>query len=115
MGTPQYKAHDPTPEERAFVYQQIQEINEFAPGLDGIVMMLEEAKTKKAPHRFAATLVLGPKNLGLQIRAEADDFFSALSAIKYEAKESLAQIIAGSGGLGDPEKTVRPGAKGALH
>jgi hypothetical protein len=111
-----YKAHVPTPEERAFIYQQIQEISEFAPGLDGMVMVLEEReKTRKKPMRYAVTLTLGPKDLGLQLRVEAEDIFTALSVAKYEAKESLATIIAG----GAAPKGLKPGevvpAKDKLH
>ncbi len=108
MRTSNYKAHDPTPEERAFIYQQIQEINEFAPGLEGMVVMLEE-KEKKKTHakRYAVTLVLGPKELGLQLRVEADDIYTALSVVKYEAKESLSNLIAaGGGGSQNPKEKV---------
>ena len=108
-----YKAHEPSPEERAFVYQQIQEISEFAPGIDGMVVVLEEReKTKKKPPRYAVTLTLGPQDLGLQLRVEADDLYTALSVVKYEAKESLANIIAG-GEARAAGKTPPPG--GQLH
>jgi hypothetical protein len=96
MRSSPYKAHVPTPDERAFIYQQIQEISEFAPGLDGMVMVLEERDpTQKKPQRYKVTLTLGPKNLGLQLRVEAEDIYTALSVAKYEAKESLANLIAG--------------------
>ena len=108
MRTSHYRAHDPTPEERAFIYQQIQEMNEFAPGLEGLVVTVEEkAKSKEKPKRFAVTLVLGPKDLGLQLRAEADDIFTALSVVKYEAKESLSNLIAaGTGHRGAKDRVL---------
>lgn len=107
MRTSNYKAHTPTPEERAFIYQQIQEINEFAPGLEGMVVMLEEKEhAGKSPRRYAVTLVLGPKDLGLQLRVEADDIFTALSTVKYEAKDSLSNLIAAAGGKYDPKKPL---------
>jgi hypothetical protein len=69
-----------------------------------VVMLEEKDKTRKSPQRYAVTLVLGPKDLGLQLRVEADDIYTALSTVKYEAKESLSNILAAMGGKYDAKK-----------
>jgi hypothetical protein len=91
-----FKAHVPNPEERAFIYQTIQEVADFAPGLSEVVVGLEETAVSEESaeaQKFAVTLLLDPKALRLQFRVESDSLYSGMTEVKHQAKDQLAKIF----------------------
>ncbi|MBX7231358.1 MAG: hypothetical protein K1X29_04640 [Bdellovibrionales bacterium] len=84
------KAFNPDSEVRAFIYQQIQELSEFATGLGAVVIMLEEVEGEKPG--FIVNMVVSPEDLGLRVKAEGRNIYEALSLAKAEAKSHLVSL-----------------------
>lgn len=84
-----FQDHLPNPEERAFVYQKIQEIHDFAPRAGHMLVILQKTPDGKGPNRYAATLKFTEGLKGLEWRHEGEDFFATVTRIKNEALEYL--------------------------
>ncbi len=101
MGQTQFRDHEPSASERAFIYQQINELNEFAPGIGTVIFLLEETVDAQ-PKRFAVTVATSPNDIPVKAREEGDSFYQAILAAKDQVKKDLAALFA-AGAIEIPE------------
>lgn len=92
---PSFQVIDPDRDTRALIYQQVEELEAFAKGLGTVVVRVEESRPhqNESKARFAATYILAPQKLDLEVRAESDSLNSALLEAKNEAKKVLPQVL----------------------
>ncbi len=88
MEPTKWQSHNPDSELRSFVYQQIQELSEFAAELGAVMVTLEEST--KGPKSYAATFVMSPLGLPLQARVVGENMYDALAEAKRAAKSTIS-------------------------
>lgn len=86
MPSTNFKAFVPDPELRAFLYQQIQELESFVPGT--VVLMMDRSEDEKI---YRVNLVLTPGPEGIRLQVETDNAFTALTTAKEQAKAFLSK------------------------
>ena len=95
----QFQAFEPDVEQKAFIYQQVHELEEQVKDLGGLMVFVEkeeviDSETQKAlEHKFAVTFVIDPENLNLKVRAESDDLYSACLSAKAVTQSKLSKLI----------------------
>lgn len=102
MGQTQFRDHEPSASERAFIYQQIHELNDFAPGIGTVIFLLEETVDVQ-PKRFAVTVATSPNDIPIKAREEGESFYQAILAAKDQVKKDLAALFA-AGAIEIPEE-----------
>lgn len=113
-----YQPFEPENEVKAFIYQQVQDLERFTKDFGSLAVYVEKENgvhgTDKEPYeRFAVTFVLAPESVNLQIRAESNDIFEACRIGKEEAQKRLNSII---NVMGEQDPTAAlEGRKGYLH
>jgi hypothetical protein len=89
------RIYTPNREERAFLYQEAQDLEALMKDLGSLSVMVEETGPK--PHRdhsrFRVTFVLAPESVGMRVRATDANLFDATIAAKEEAQRQLNAIV----------------------
>ena len=112
-----YQAFEPENEVKAFIYQQVQDLELMMKDLGSLAVYIEKeeealvANGKKLNEKFAVTFVLAPESVNLQIRSESEDIFEACRAGKEEAQRKLNSII----NFMDEQQGGAESHKGWLH
>jgi hypothetical protein len=91
------KIYTPNREERAFLYQEAQDLEALMKDLGSLSVMVEETALKKGRkcHRskFRVTFVLAPESVGMKVQATDRNIFDATIAAKEEAQRQLNAIV----------------------
>jgi len=88
------RIYSPNREERAFLYQEAQDLEDLMKDLGSLSVMVEETKTKrrKSP-KFRVTFVLAPESVGMTVAADSGNIYDATIAAKEEAQRQLNTIV----------------------
>lgn len=95
----QFQAFEPDVEQKAFIYQQVHELEDQVKNLGGLMVFVEKEEVidsqtqKELDHKFAVTFVIDPENLNLKVRAESDDLYSACLSAKAVTQSKVFQLI----------------------
>jgi hypothetical protein len=89
------KIYTPNREERAFLYQEAQDLEALMKDLGSLSVMVEETALKKGRDRskFRVTFVLAPESVGMKVQATDRNIFDATIAAKEEAQRQLNAIV----------------------
>ncbi len=92
------KIYNPNLEERAFLYQEAQDLAPLVKDLGSLSIMVEQTSTggrelEASENRYRVTFVVAPESMAIQIHAEEDDLFSATIAAKEEAQRQLNALV----------------------
>lgn len=94
----QFQAFEPNLEAKAFIYQQVQELEDEVKDLGSLSVFVEKEETidtednRVLENKYAVTFVIDPENLNLKVRAESQNIFSACISAKNVAKSKLLQL-----------------------
>ncbi len=83
-----FKIFQPSPEDRAYIYQQIQDLQAFV-GPSGQVAVVCEKGEEDSGQVFYAVTLASIQNGAFEVRAKAEDFYEAC----LKAKESLLKAF----------------------
>ena len=88
------KIYSPTREERAFLYQEAQDLEALMHGLGSLSVLIEasNAKKRRGPG-FRVTFLLAPESVGMRVQATDENIFAATIAAKEEALRQLNAIV----------------------
>lgn len=84
------KIYSPNREERAFLYQEAQDLESLMKDLGSLSIMVEETARKQ---NFRVTFVLAPESVGMKVQATDRNLFEAAIAAKEEAQRQLNAIV----------------------
>ncbi|MGE4132937.1 MAG: hypothetical protein AB7F86_14950 [Bdellovibrionales bacterium] len=91
------KIYSPNQEERAFLYQEANDLAPLIKDMGTLSVMVQERPTAPADavagNRYRVTFVVAPETVGLQIHAENDNLFAATIAAKEEAIRQLSSLV----------------------
>lgn len=93
------KVYNPNQEERAFLYQEAQDLAPLVKELGSLSILVEN----EAQSGFRVTFLVAPESMGLQIHAEDDNLFEAVILAKEEAQRQLNTLI---NALNGPQATA---------
>lgn len=88
--------YNPNAEERAFLYQEAQDLEPLMKDLGSLSVMVEEIQPKKgkvATNRFRVTFVVAPESVGMKVQATDTNIYEATMAAKFEAQRQLNAIV----------------------
>jgi hypothetical protein len=95
----QFQAFEPDLEAKAFIYQQVQELEDHLRNLGGLTVyvekeeLLENESGTVIDDNYAVTFVIDPDNLNLRVRAESKNIYSACLSAKTVAQSKLSQLL----------------------
>lgn len=89
------KVYNPSLEERAFLYQEAQDLAPLVKELGSLSVLVEQ----EPKSGFRVTFLVAPESMGLQIHAENDNLFEATIAAKEEAQRQLNMLINALNGI----------------
>lgn len=88
------KIYSPNREERAFLYQEAQELASLMKDLGSLSVMVEEMQNKRRNDiSYRVTFVLAPESVGMKVQATDGNFFEAAIAARNEAQRQLNAIV----------------------
>ena len=88
------KIYSPNREERAFLYQEAQELSSLMKDLGSLSVMVEEMQSKpESEIRYRVTFVLAPESVGMKVQATDGNLFEAAIAARNEAQRQLNAIV----------------------
>jgi hypothetical protein len=88
------KIYTPNREERAFLYQEAQDLEPLMKELGSLSVMVEETTAKKTKRsKYRVTFVLAPESVGMKVQATDGNIFDATIAAKEEAQRQLNAIV----------------------
>ncbi|MGZ3722785.1 MAG: hypothetical protein ACXVA9_07655 [Bdellovibrionales bacterium] len=104
------KIYTPNREERAFLYQEAQDLEALMKDLGSLSVMVEEYAIKKGRDKsnYRVTFVLAPESVGMKVQATDRNIFDATIAAKEEAQRQLNAIV------NSMPRTPNPDAKPSL-
>lgn len=113
--TKNFQAFEPENEVKAFIYQQVQDLEALIQGVGSLAVLVEKESSKDKPddESFAVTFVVAPESLNLQIRSESKDIFEATRTAKEAVRSKLNSFL---NAHAEWERQVEGGVyKGWLH
>jgi hypothetical protein len=88
------KVYNPNREERAFLYQEAQDLEALMKDLGSLSVMVEEGGAGKRPSpRYRVTFVVAPETVGMKVQATDSNLLDATIAAKTEAQKQLNAIV----------------------
>lgn len=89
--------YNPTVEERAFLYQEAQDLEPLMKDLGSLSVMVEEMnpqeKGRRPLNRFRVTFMVAPESVGMRVQAVDSNLYDAAIAAKSEALKQLNAIV----------------------
>ena len=85
--------YNPNREERAFLYQEAQDLEALMKDLGSLTVMVEEVAPSSAKNRFRVTFVVAPESVAMRVQATDKNLFEAAMAAKEEAARQLNAIV----------------------
>ncbi|HMN69812.1 MAG TPA: hypothetical protein PKC28_14810 [Bdellovibrionales bacterium] len=83
------KIYNPNLEERAFLYQEAQDLETLMRNLGSLSVMVEET----LHHRYRVTFVVAPETVAMRVRAVDDNLYDATIAARVETQKQLNLIV----------------------
>ena len=95
MGTGNTKQLQASSEVKAFIYQQVQDLESYVKDLGSLGVYLEEAdkESKVKGEQYSVTFVIAPENYNLKVSAQADDIYQACLKAKDEVMKKTNQLL----------------------
>jgi hypothetical protein len=91
------KLYSPNREERAFLYQEAQDLEPMMKELGSLSVMVEEIAPKHPERnkqsRYRVTFVVAPESVGMKVQATDKNLFDATIAAKAETLRQLNAIV----------------------
>jgi hypothetical protein len=91
------KVYNPNREERAFLYQEAQDLEPLIRELGSLSVMVEEVAsrrhTKNENLRYRVTFMVAPESVGMRVQATDANLFEATIAAKEETLRQLNAIV----------------------
>lgn len=90
------KFYNPSAEERAFLFQEAQDLEPLIKDIGSLSVMVEEMKTKNAPSpqpHYRVTFVVAPESVGMKVAATNKNIYEATIAAKLETQRQLNAIV----------------------
>lgn len=86
---------EPSAEERAFLYQQVQDLEPIASQFGSISVLVEQAHPDNDPDdiRYTVSFVVAPENMDFRVSGEGKDLFETCVAAKNESLAQLNKLI----------------------
>lgn len=86
---------EPTLEERAFLYQQVQELEPIASQFGSISVLVEQSYPQDNPDdlSYAVTFVVAPESMDFRVTGSGKNLFETCIVAKTEAQARLNQLI----------------------
>ena len=86
---------EPNAEERALLYQQVQELEPIASQFGSLTILVEESHPQNDPKdlSYQVTFVVAPENMDFRIKATGKNMYAACMAAKEESLLRLNQLI----------------------
>lgn len=88
--------YNPTVEERAFLYQEAQDLEPLMKDLGSLSVVIEEvtSKSRALPKsKFRVTFMVAPESVGMRVQAVDTNIYDAAIAAKAEALKQLNAIV----------------------
>lgn len=88
------KIYNPSREERAFLYQEAQDLEALMKDLGSLSVMVEEASRRpsKVP-TYRVTFMVAPESVGMRVQATDRNLYEATIAAKEETLRQLNAIV----------------------
>ena len=99
--------YNPNREERAFLYQEAQDLEPLIKELGSLTVVVEERATDERG-RFRVTFVIAPDTYAMRVPASHADLFSATIAAKEETLRQLNSIV---NSMPRPNAVLDPGLR----
>lgn len=88
------KVYNPNLEERAFLYQEAQDLEPFLKNIGSLSVLVEEvASPKGKAGSFRVTFMVAPESVGMQVQATDANLYDAAKAAKEEAQRQLNALV----------------------
>ena len=90
------KVYSPSREERAFLYQEAQDLEPLMKDLGSLSVLVEEMSSLTSgntDNRFRVTFVVAPESVGMKVQAVDGNLFDATIAAKSETLRQLNAIV----------------------
>lgn len=86
---------EPTVEEKAFLYQQVQSLEALASQFGSMTVLVEEAHPADNPEdkTYGVTFVVAPESMEFRVRGEGKNLFETCMVAKNETQERLNRLI----------------------
>lgn len=84
--------YEPEKEIKAFLYQQVQELEPYVNEVGGLAVFVDQIQTGEAT-RYGVTFVLAPKSMNLRIRVENESLIEACVQAKEQALKQVNSVI----------------------
>lgn len=95
MEMSQFQVFEPENEVKAFIYQQVQDLEALIQGVGSLAVLVEKEMRVGQPNgeKYAVTFVVAPESLNLQIRSESRDIFEATRIAKEAVRSKLNSFL----------------------
>ena len=90
------KIYNPNREERAFLYQEAQDLEALIKNFGSLSVMVEEIAPKsvrRTSNNFRVTFMVAPESVGMKVQATDTNLFDATIAAKEETLRQLNAIV----------------------
>ena len=90
------KIYNPNREERAFLYQEAQDLESLLKNFGSLSVMVEEIAPSKVNARrnnYRVTFMVAPESVGMKVQAIDTNLFDATIAAKEETLRQLSAIV----------------------
>lgn len=88
------KLYNPSREERAFLYQEAQDLEGLVKDFGSLSVMVEEVAAKRTKaFQYRVTFMIAPESVGMRVRASDNNLFDATIAAKEETLRQLNAIV----------------------
>lgn len=88
------KVYTPNLEERAFLYQEAQDLEPLLKNLGSLSVLVEENNSAKGQNsEFRVTFVVAPESFSMQVQATDANLYDAAKAAKEEAQRQLNTLV----------------------
>ncbi len=88
--------YNPNKEERAFLYQEAQELEPLVKDLGSLTVMVEEDvanESTRKKSKFRVTFVVAPESVAMRVQATDSNLIEATIAAKEEVARQLNAIV----------------------
>jgi hypothetical protein len=87
--------YNPNLEERAFLYQEANDLEPFVKNFGSLSVLVEEFKEKSAQNgnRYRVTFMVAPESVGMQVQATDTSLYNAAKAAKEEVQRQLNALV----------------------
>ena len=85
--------YNPSREERAFLYQEAQDLELLMKDLGSLTVMVEHTVEQEKKNRYRVTFVVAPESVAMRVQATDKNLFEAAMAAKEETARQLNAIV----------------------